>query len=78
MGGVAAAVSWFPSHQDGYNTFFWIGGSLGIVSYAMFVFMVHPRFEELDIRPFCGTRCQCTRRCGRRGCERRGCERSPF
>ena len=28
----------------------------------MFVFMVHPRFEELNVKPFCGTRCQCTRK----------------
>lgn len=33
-----------------------------MVSFLMFVVCVHPRFEELDVRPVCGTRCQCTRR----------------
>ena len=40
----------------------WLGGVLGLVSFLMFILSVHPRFEELDVRPVCGTRCQCTRK----------------
>jgi hypothetical protein len=27
------AIMWFPDHRDGFNTFFWIGGSLGCISF---------------------------------------------
>jgi hypothetical protein len=62
------AMTWFhanniaEAHRQGFITFFWIGGSLGIVSFLMFILSVHPRFEELDVQPVCGTRCQCTRK----------------
>eukprot|EP01048_Picozoa_sp_COSAG05_P018008 COSAG05_NODE_2560_length_2902_cov_2.007135_3_plen_264_part_00 len=65
---IGHAMTWFhghtqqAAHRKGFICFFWIGGVLGCVSFLMFVISVHPRYEELDVRPVCGTRCQCTRR----------------
>jgi Na+/melibiose symporter-like transporter len=49
------AFTWFPSHVEAYNTFWVIGGLIGVVAYAMLAMLVHPRDEPID------RSCQCTR-----------------
>ena len=49
------AFAWFPNHAEAYRTFWVAGGLVGVLAYAVFALMVHPRDEPLD------RTCQCTR-----------------
>ena len=49
------SVSWFPTHRDAYAMYWIVGGSFGIVAYAILALLVHPQEEPLE------KTCQCTR-----------------
>ena len=38
----------FPNHIDYFNVVFLIGGTIGNISWIMFITLVHPRDEKLD------------------------------
>ena len=59
------AVTWFPSHQLAYSYFWFVGGLVGLVAYAILALLVHPQEEPLD------RSCQCTRRFYRRERDKR-------
>ena len=41
-------MSTFPSHIDYFNVVFLLGGTIGNISWLMFVTVIHPRDEPLD------------------------------
>jgi hypothetical protein len=52
---LGGAIKWFPSHMAAFNTFFYIGGTISIVSWLILALCVHPPNEKPG-RPW-----QCTR-----------------
>eukprot|EP01049_Picozoa_sp_SAG25_P009714 SAG25_NODE_989_length_4394_cov_2.452386_3_plen_315_part_00 len=52
---IGTALNWFPSHDEAYAYFWFLGGVVGLVGYAILALLVHPQEEPLD------RSCQCTR-----------------
>ena len=52
---LAGSFAWFPNHNQAFQTFFVVGGVIGILTNLMFVFCIHPQNDPLE------TGFQCTR-----------------
>ena len=46
-------IKTFPSHAAAYKTMYLVGGSVSLLSFLIFAFLVHPLDEPLDLSMQC-------------------------
>jgi hypothetical protein len=44
---MGSSLNWFPSHMAAFTTFFYVGGTMGVIGFFGTALFVHPKVRRL-------------------------------